>query len=486
MKLKFIDLFCGAGGVTTGIERAKINNQKIANVIACVNHDPLAIASHLENHPGTFHFTEDIRTLDLNPLVKLIKRKLNQNDILCLWASIECQEYSRAKGGLPKNADSRTLANHLFRYIDELNPSYIMIENVEEFMSWGALDENGKPIYKLEGHDYVKWINNIKSRGYAYDWRILNSADFGAYTSRKRYFGVFAKTGLPIYFPAQTHSKDEKKTFFGEIKKWKPVKDVLDFNDSGESIFKRKKSLSENTLKRIYAGLTRYIGKTNFILKYNSKKNKTSEKEFNNTVSGIDYPLPTISTQVRMQLVRTEFLNKYHGNGNNILSIEQPCSTLSTKDRIAKVSIEHFIQKTYSGESNHQNINSPIGSILTVDKHALVSAFLMNPQFNSNGASLEKPCFTLIATMDKRPPYYINAEYGNECIDINNNDNATMQKIKIFMKENHIIDIKMRMLRIHELLEIQGFGKNYILKGNHLHFQLYHILKIIMFYIYRI
>lgn len=143
--LKFIDLFCGAGGVTTGIEQARFNGNKIAEVVACVNHDPIAIESHYANHPDAFHFTEDIRTLNIQPLIEIVNRKVSDSDILCLWASLECTNFSNAKGGLPRDADSRTLANDLFRYIDGINPDYIMIENVQEFMSWGPLDENGKP-----------------------------------------------------------------------------------------------------------------------------------------------------------------------------------------------------------------------------------------------------------------------------------------------------------------------------------------------------
>ena len=147
-ELLYIDLFCGAGGTSTGVERARLNGEKCARVIACVNHDPNAIKSHAANHPNTKHFTEDIRTLDMVPLQTITdkERTRNQNAKVVLWASLECTNFSKAKGGQPRDADSRTLAEHLFRYIDALHPDYIYIENVEEFMCWGDLDENGKPI----------------------------------------------------------------------------------------------------------------------------------------------------------------------------------------------------------------------------------------------------------------------------------------------------------------------------------------------------
>lgn len=151
IKLLYIDLFCGAGGTSTGVEHAKLGDEKCAKVIACVNHDPNAIASHASNHPDALHFTEDIRTLELGPLKEHIGwcRHYHPHARLVLWASLECTNFSRAKGGMPRDADSRTLAEHLYRYIDAIGPEYIQIENVEEFMCWGDLDENGKPVSKL-------------------------------------------------------------------------------------------------------------------------------------------------------------------------------------------------------------------------------------------------------------------------------------------------------------------------------------------------
>ena len=111
-----------------------------------------------------------------------------------------CTNFSKAKGGQPRDADSRTLAENLFRYIEAIHPDYIQIENVEEFMSWGDLDEYGKPISKDKGKSYLKWVAKVRSYSYDYDYQILNAADYGAYTSRKRFFGIFATKGLPIVF----------------------------------------------------------------------------------------------------------------------------------------------------------------------------------------------------------------------------------------------------------------------------------------------
>lgn len=148
--LLYVDLFCGAGGTSTGVETALIDGCHCARVVACVNHDAHAIASHAANHPGAMHFTEDIRTLELSPLVSHLSRCRAEypNARTVLWASLECTNFSRAKGGKPRDADSRTLAEHLFRYIETIDPDYIQIENVEEFMSWGSLDATGRPLSK--------------------------------------------------------------------------------------------------------------------------------------------------------------------------------------------------------------------------------------------------------------------------------------------------------------------------------------------------
>ena len=307
IKTLYIDLFCGAGGTSTGVESARLNGRKCAKVVACVNHDVNAIKSHQANHPDTLHFTEDIRTLELSPMIKHLEKmkKKYPEAKTVLWASLECTNFSKAKGGQPRDADSRTLAEHLFRYIEAIKPHYIQIENVEEFMCWGNLDENGKPVSKDQGRSYLRWVKKVMSYGYDYDYRILNAADFGAYTSRKRFFGQFAKRGLPIVFPLQTYAKNgDEGGMFHQYKKWKAVRDVLDLNDEGTSIFTKKKPLCEKTLERIYAGLVKFVagGKKQYddmILKYNSMNTSGHYKP-----QSTDEPCPTVACQNRLGYVK--------------------------------------------------------------------------------------------------------------------------------------------------------------------------------------
>ena len=493
INLLYIDLFCGAGGTSTGVNEAMLYGEQCAKVIACVNHDPKAIASHAANHPNALHFIEDIRTLNLTPLLRHIKacRQEYPQALIVLWASLECTNFSKAKGGMPRDADSRTLAEHLFRYIEAIAPDYIQIENVEEFMSWGSLDENGKPLSKDRGRCYVRWRNHVMRYGYDFDYRILNAADFGAYTSRKRFFGIFAKYGLPIVFPKQTHSKKGEHTLFCSLEKWKPVREVLDLHDEGDSIFGRKKPLVEKTLERIYAGLIKFVagGKDAFIVKYNSVNGKTGKY----VAPGIDEPCPTVATQNRLGIAKVRFLSKYYGGKDHNETIEEPAGTVTTKDHHAFVSVHYgngfntsvdapaptlttkdrfglvtstFIANEYSSGGQISDIEQPCPAVLTTPKQKVVSAqYIMNPySFKSDGGSIDKPCFTLIARMDKMPPYLVSTKEGL-AIEVYETDSPATIQIKEFMALYGIADIRMRMLRIPELKRIMGFPEDYTLIG---------------------
>lgn len=585
IELFVIDLFCGAGGLSEGVEEARLNGNRCAKVVCCVNHDKNAILSHDANIPDALHFIEDIRTLELSPINTIVERirELYPDSMIMLHASLECTNFSKAKGGQPRDVDSRTLAEHLFRYIDVIDPDYIQIENVEEFMSWGDMDENGKPISMDKGRMYQKWVRNVKKYGYNFDHRILNAADFGAYTTRKRFFGIFAKKGLPIVFPEPTHCKGGRQDMFSKLEKWKPVKEVLDFSDEGTSIF-RKKPLAEKTLERIYAGLIKFVagGKDAFLSRYNTVRPQ-------DTCKSIDEPCGVLTTENRFAKVQVSFLSKqfsghpesknvsveepagaitckdhhafvsaYYGNGHNhsveqsaptvttkdgfaliesrfmcsynfkdaYKDINQPCPTLLTKDRLSLVS--PFFMNQYSGGGQVSDVNSPCPAVTTTPKQNLITPrfidqqygqskpsssesplgcitanpkynlvsckpwimntsfsnigssieepsqtitanrkwhYLMNPQFKLAGGSVDNPCFTLIARMDKMPPYLVATETGQVAIEIYETDSPMTVKIKEFMALYGIVDIKMRMLRIPELKRIMGFPESYVLIG---------------------
>ena len=501
MKLLYIDLFCGAGGTSSGVNSARLDDKQCAQVVACVNHDKNAIASHAANHPEAMHFTEDIRTLELSPLLTHLQscRRQYPDALVVLWASLECTNFSKAKGGMPRDADSRTLAEHLFRYIEAINPDYIQIENVEEFMSWGDVDENGKPVSMDKGKSYTRWVRNVKKYGYNFEYRILNAADYGAYTSRKRFFGIFGKKGLPITFPEATHSKEGTSSLFGTLEKWRPVRECLDFDDEGDSIFGRKKPLVEATLERIYAGLIKFVagGKDAFIVKYNSVNKRTGK----HIPPSIDEPCPTVATQNRLGLAKVSFLSKQFSGDpmSKNVSVEAPAGAITCKDHHAIISAEKFIVNYRFNNTGHsiedpsptictvgqigiascnfidvqygngteRSCEHPAPTLTTKDKCSLVTVkrFLMNPQYSSAGGSVDKPCFTLIARMDKMPPYLVATESGEAAIEVYPTDSPMTVKIKEFMALYGIVDIKMRMLKIPELKKIMGFPEDYVLVG---------------------
>ena len=297
-------------------------------------------------------------------------------------------------------------------------------------------------------------------------------------------------------FPEQTHAKESAKTLFQDLKKWKPVKDVLNLEDEGTSIFTRKKPLSEKTLERIYAGLVKFVagGKEAFMVKWNSMSRKGVYH-----APSIDEPCPVVSTQNRLGVASVSFLSKqysghpesknssieepagtitcidhhafisaYYGNGHNN-SLEQPAPTVTTKDRLSLVTSQ-FLDMQY-GNGVAASIDVPANTVTTNPKFNLVtikpdkSFYLMNPQFTSAGGSIEKPCFTLIARMDKMPPYLVATETGKVAIEVYDTDSKMTVKIKEFMAMYGIMDIKMRMLNIPELKRIMGFPDDYVLVG---------------------
>lgn len=452
-----IDLFAGAGGVTTGFALAKLFGVDIAKVIYCINHDSIALESHAANHPDCIHAAEDIRTAAFAPIVRHLKKMKKQypNAKVILWASAECTNLSNAKGGMSRDPDSRTLSENLYlrwdhkkkdfvknSYIQQLDPDYVMVENVREIMAWGPMVEKVNLNHKFEGYpapisylhydkkkkyftphwtpedrnkgkDYQRWVREICDLGYRHEHRLLNAADFGAYTSRLRYFGIFAKHGLPIVWPQATHSKKVTTGMFGGLAPWKPVREVLDLDDEGHSIFTRKinmalrpqdrHDLEEKTLERIYAGLIKHVagGEDAFLVKHMGNNEHTG---INNGKS-LNEPCITIACQPRLCLATPLFLSKYYGgkpeSRNTSLSV--PCSTVTTENRMGIVSA-NFISKNYSGEPEHKNItiDGPAGSITTADSQALVSTNFLTQRNGGNPderfVSIDGPARTITGT----------------------------------------------------------------------------------------
>lgn len=417
--LYLIDLFCGAGGVTTGFDKARFRKKQFCEVIACINHDAKAIDSHYANHPFVQHYTEDIRQLDLADLVSRVKqiRTADPHAVIVLWASLECTNFSKAKGGKTRKADSRMLGDEMYRYIMAINPDYFMVENVIEFVDWGplriaAIEHETYSELLMEDEEYlmtpdknklkeffIRWRDRIKSYGYQFEDNnegTLNAADYGACQSRKRYFAIFAKHGLPIAWPQQTHTKNPKKN--PGFKKHRAVRGALDLKNHGESIFHRKKPItSEKSWSRVYEGLVKHVagGKEKFMLKYNSVNGKTGK----HVVPGIDEPCSTINTQGRLGIVSADFLLNYNHSSNSN-DINKAAPTIVSADKFGKAHCD-FLQQ-YNGGNRNKNrtlsLDNPIRTIDTQNRYAITQPmFLVHYRGASNSSSLENAAPTVTA-----------------------------------------------------------------------------------------
>lgn len=427
-----------------GIEMALGRQVDIA-----VNHDPDAILMHKTNHPDTLHLTEDIFKVDLQKCV-------NGRHVALMWASPDCTSHSKAKGGQPRKHGLRILPWAVYKHAKAILPDVIIMENVEEIQQWGPLDESGHPIPERKGEDYKKFITAMESLGYAFDSRELVAADYGAPTTRKRWYAVFRRDGKEILWPGQTHSKGGAGGFLP----WEPVYKYLDLQDFGKSIFGRGKPLAENTMRRIARGLEKFVfhSPEPFIM-------NCYGGDYKGAGSGIREPLHTITTTDHNALV-TPFLIQYHSETTESSvrgqQVTEPVQTIDTSNRYGLVM--SFMTKFYKSGTG-QGLKEPIHtvttspghfgtvSVLTVDwkelqaagvdketaqKCTWVSQFIMEYYGCGTGQGLKGPLHTIV-TKDR---FALVTVLGGEYV---------------------MLDIFLRMLKPEELKLGQGFPKDYII-----------------------
>jgi DNA (cytosine-5)-methyltransferase 1 len=244
------DLFCGAGGTSTGFVQA-CKNLGFQPHLTAVNHWEVAIKTHRANHEEFHHIC--------SPLEDVLPNDAHAGKVDVLFASPECTHFSRARGGRPVLDQKRSTAWWVIEWIKAKQPSYVVVENVAEFLKWGPISE-GQPIKELAGTHFEEWFSAFADLGYHAEYRILNSADFGAPTSRSRFFLIAASTGEPIPWPSPTH-RNSKDKLNPDLPVWNSVRSCIDFSITGESIYGRKRPLAPKTLRRIEVGLERYGGK---------------------------------------------------------------------------------------------------------------------------------------------------------------------------------------------------------------------------------
>lgn len=371
MEISSGDFLAGGGGVTYAMKKVGLKVKWV------LNHDQIAIRTNMYNNKGIKHYLANFYTQD--------EHEMEPVDFI--WASIECTQHSRANGGRDKKIGSYTLGWELLRYIRYLQPIVIGIENVPEFKEWAPLLENGKPDKSRKGEEFERWKNSICAMGYDYSELICNAADYGIPTRRVRYFAFFTKKYLElnVNWPKPTHSKDGK---YG-LQKWLACRDYIDLVNEGQSIFGRKynpnvakghrRPLSENTLRRIAGGISKYAPELAFIFQY-----------YGNglNVQSLKNPLNTVTTKDRHALITLEKLHFIadHCHTDNFNLPEDPMNPILTRQTKQLISVENqFLQDYYGRNDTAHSLDGQANTITTENSKHLISAKFISNQYNSNG-----------------------------------------------------------------------------------------------------
>lgn len=396
-----VDLFAGGGGASTGIEAAIGGHVDVA-----VNHSPVALAVHAENHPNTVHLTADV--FDVDPVEVARGRPVR-----LLWASPDCTQFSRAKGSKPRQQGIRFLADVVVVWARRVRPRVIFLENVPEFLGWGPLDASGQPDRARAGEDFKRWAGELAALGYVLEHRVLNAAHFGAPTARKRLFLVARCDGLPIRWPEPTHGPG--------LKPFRTAAECIDWSLPVPSIFGRKRPLAANTNARIALGLRKYV---------------------------LECPDPFVvqlgDRQAAPILIQTGY-GERPGQAPRALNLHAPMGTI-VAEGVKQALVVAWLAKHYGGHTTPgSSLRAPMDTITAQDHHALVTAqisagerskevraFLTTYYGQGVGQDLREPLRTIVArdrfglvTVQGAPPFS---------------------------------DIGMRMLEPHELLAAQ-FGR---------------------------
>jgi len=497
MKPKLIraaDLFCGAGGTSTGLAMAA-KEMGLGLDLLAINHWEIAIDTHASNHSYAQHLCESLDVVDPRKVVPGGRLKI-------LIASPECTHHSNARGGKPMSDQSRASAWHVLRWAEALRIENILIENVREFRDWCPLGVNGRPLKRRKGETYQAFLNALRSLGYTVEDRLLNAANYGDPTTRERLFILAKRGNKKIHWPDPTHSPQGEETLFGQMPKWRAAREIIDWKMKGESIFSRKKPLSPNTMKRIMAGLKKFGGKA-FVLGQQSCASPrdvdqpiptvagagaisfiepfviqmdmggriqpiseplntitsadaralvepflvvmrgTSAQQLNSSSRSVDEPVPTLCAQAEHVALAEPFLIEYHGgNGSErrTKSLDEPLPTQTTANRFGLC--EPFIIPVNHGKDKRaHSIDEPMRTITSVDAWAIVEPYLVKYYGNGdNVQSVDEPVPTITGR----------------------------DRVGIVIPELNgaVLDIRFRMLQPHELARAMSFPDDYQFTGN--------------------
>lgn len=536
MKELIVDNFAGGGGASKGIEMALGRSPDIA-----INHDAAAIAMHKANHPGTEHYTEDVWKVSPWQVTKGAPVGL-------LWLSPDCKHFSRAKGSKPVEKKIRSLAWVAHRWVAEAKPRVVILENVREFEDWGPLVPRWKcsecdwrgtegqarlvrtrracprcdarslevtadmvPCPERKGMTFKRFVGRFRSQGYKVDWKVLNAADYGAPTHRRRLFLIARRDGNHIVWPEATHGdpKKRKNDLFGILKPYRTAAECIDWSLPCPSIFDRKKPLADATMKRIALGIKRYVldAKEPFIVLCNHSGEgfrgqdlkeplctvaasrdaiglvtpyvaRIGHKSSNGkNVNGTDEPLTTITSKNEHLLV-APILSKYHGQRgtdpqSRCYTPSDPFMTLDTQNRFGLVTA--FLAKHFTGAVASE-IKEPIGTITSKDHNALVAANLVHLNNGKSWSDCNDPMRTVVSGGQHAALVYsfLVKYFGNgfnavpvtePMPTVTSKDRFGLVTVQVNGETYVIVDIGMRMLVPRELARAQGFPEDYILTG---------------------
>lgn len=419
-KLKVVDLFCGGGGTSEGIAQAAEARGYSLDLLA-VNHWERAIETHAANHPQAEHLCARIDAV--NPS-KVVRGKLD-----LLVASPECTHFSTARGGKPMNDQSRASGFGVVDWIAALQPRVVLVENIVEYASWGPLNTRGRPIKSRKGETFQAWLSSIRSLGYSTSVRVLNAADFGDPTTRRRLFVLAWRGRGAAPWPIETHAPKGEGDLFGARKPWRAAREIIDWSLVGTSIFGRKRPLAEKTIARIAEGLRRFGGAAAepflAILTHGGR------------VRSLDDPLPTVTGANRGELGLVHPFVIGQQSGSVPRPVTEPLPTLAASGAVSLV--EPFLVPHYSERDGQtprvHSIDSPMPTIPGSPQHALAEPFLVRYHGTGGPEPIDRPLPT-VTTRDR---------FG--------------------LVEPARLDIRFRMLAPHELAAAMGFPADYVFCG---------------------
>lgn len=468
-----VDNFAGGGGASTGIAMALGRSVDIA-----INHDPAAIAMHRANHPDTKHYCESVWEVD--PVEACAGRKVG-----LAWFSPDCKHFSKAKGSKPVEKSIRGLAWVAVRWAKLVRPRVIMLENVEEFKTWGPLKDN-KPCPERKGRTFNHFVHALRRYRYKVEWRELRACDYGAPTTRKRFFLIARCDHLPIRWPAPTHGDPNTLlTQAGCLYPWRTAAEIIDWSIPCPSIFDRKKPLVENTMKRIAKGLKKFVvdNPAPFIVQVpvdaaqhsdNIVTPHIMDNQFNNVGGAVDMPLSTLLTGNHKYVVAPNLI-QYHGEQSakevRGQDVEKPLMVVDSSNRYGLVTA--FISKYFSGGYTGAGVGveDPVPTVTAIDHNAIVTTHMMHYYGTSVGSEVDKPVGTItasgqhIAKVDAFLAKYYGQSEGQPITEpvhkITAKDRFGLVTIK--GQEYRIVDIGMRMLTPRELFRAQGFPDDYVI-----------------------